>query len=393
MKNKRLELSRPYHAALQTYLQQGPGSSMEPARELGRKAVSLGLETLDMARMHDTALSVLVPTGTPNETNVGQLGRAGLFFAEAITPIETTHRGAREAKAHLNKIVTSLSERTLELADSVQELKQEIIQRNVVEESLRTSQATSSELLAKSLQMQEELRHLSRQLLTVQEAERQKISRELHDVIAQTLTGINVRLATLSGESKISTKDLQQKIARTQRLVEKSVDIVHRFARELRPSVLDDLGLIPALESYLKGYTEDTGIPVKLNVFADIELSDSNRRTVLYRIAQESLKNVYRHAKATQAEVSIKQSKGVITMEIKDDGQGFAVDGMSCATKTNRLGLLGMRERMEMIGGTFCIESAPGKPTTIRVELPAEKGRTKPASKKKSGSNTTLKCP
>ena len=215
MKNKRLELSRPYQAALQNYLEQGPGSSIEPAREMGRKAVTMGLETLDMARMHDTALGMLVPPTTAKEANDWQLGRAGLFFAEAITPIETTHRGAREASAHLNKIVKALSERTLQLADSVTELKQEILQRNVVEESLRTSQATSSDLLARSLQMQEELRELSRQLLKAQEAERQKISRELHDVIAQTLTGINVRLATLSGESMVSTKNLQKKISST----------------------------------------------------------------------------------------------------------------------------------------------------------------------------------
>ncbi len=109
-------------------------------------------------------------------------------------------------------------------------MKQEIIQRKAVEESLRASEQTSIELLEKSRQMQEELRHLSRQLLSVQEEERRKISRELHDVIAQTLTGINVRLAALKAESNGSTTELQEKITSTQRLVEKSVDIVHRFA-------------------------------------------------------------------------------------------------------------------------------------------------------------------
>ncbi|HRH98747.1 MAG TPA: sensor histidine kinase, partial [Prosthecobacter sp.] len=233
------------------------------------------------------------------------------------------------------------------------------------------SEQTSSRLLEKSRQMQEELRHLSRQLLSAQEEERRKISRELHDVIAQTLTGINVRLAALKGESAASIKDLQSKITSTQRLVEKSVDIIHRFARELRPTVLDDLGLIPALQSFLKGYMEDTGIRVTLTVFAGIEHSDSDTRTVLYRIAQEALANVSRHSKASHADVSIQETEGLIRMEIKDDGQGFEVDGTTQAkTKNNRLGLLGMRERVEMVGGTFCVESTPGTGTTVRVEIP-----------------------
>jgi signal transduction histidine kinase len=172
-------------------------------------------------------------------------------------------------------------------------------------------------------------------------------------------------------KATIVNQELHEKIAVTQRLVEKSVDIVHRFARELRPSVLDDLGLIPALLAYMKTYTEDTGVRVSLKAFADIELCDSDRRTALYRIVQEALTNVARHAKASRADVIIQNYEGIIRMEIMDDGHGFEVAGTSTAKKTNRLGLLGMRERVEMIGGTFCIESALGKSTTLRVEIPA----------------------
>ena len=392
MRAKRTELSRLYHLALQEYLNPGTALNMEPARELGRHALAIGLETLEMAKIHEIAADSLLLPETSTSISNGLIGRAGLFFAEAITPIEQTHRGAREADTHLNQIVKALSQRTLELADSVEELKQEIIQRKAVEESLRASELTSRGLLEKSRQMQEELRNLSRQLLSAQEEERRKISRELHDVIAQTLTGINVRLATLKAESAASTQQLQKKITSTQRLVEKSVDIVHRFARELRPTMLDDLGLIPALKSFMKVFMEDTGLRVGFKAFAGIEQWNGTIRTVLYRVAQEALTNVARHAKASRVEVSILGPNGIISMKIKDNGKGFDVDGASSAQNHNRLGLLGMRERVEMIGGTFCVESAPGKPTTIHVEIPAQIDTSKEVQRK-AASTTNLECP
>jgi len=390
MKDSRQELSQHYHTALVAWLKQEPGASLQPARNLGQQAMDLGMEILELARIHEIALVSLVranqilPDAAPVHPpcnglgkscylptlNAHQMGRAGLFFAETITPIELTHRGAREANLHLNKVVKALGERTMELADSILGLKQEIIQRREIEESLRTSEQTSTLLLQKSQQMQEQLRHLSRQLLTIQEEERRKISRELHDVTAQTLTCINLRLAALKTDSNTSTQDLIAKIASTQILVEKSVEVVHRFARELRPTVLDDLGLIPALESFLKGFLEETGIRVTLTAVAGIEAADSEIRTMLYRIAQEALTNVSRHAKANHASVTITSPPGLIRMEIQDDGQGFNVEGSSAPDKPTRLGLLGMRERAEMTGGTLCIESSPGHPTTVRVEVP-----------------------
>ena len=375
MKDTRNDLSRNYAHALRKYLGQADGLDLEPARELGRHAVSIGLETLDLARLHEMTLASLMAPSRGSGANNHLIGRAGLFFAEAITPIEQTHRGAREANTHLNQIVKSLSERTLELATSVEDLKQEIIQRKVVEESLRASELTSSMLLENSRRLQEELRHLSRQLLSVQEEERRKISRELHDVIAQTLTGINVRLAALKTESSESIAKLHRSITSTQRLVEKSVDIVHRFARELRPTVLDDLGLIPALQSFLKGFMEDTGVRVSLKVFAGIEKTSGTLRTMLYRVAQEALTNVSRHAMATQVKVCIESLDGAIHMVITDNGRGFDVAGKSNTNQHNRLGLLGMRERVEMVGGSFGVESAPGRHTTVRVVIPAPRKR------------------
>ena len=182
-------------------------------------------------------------------TRNGLVKRAGAFFAEAVTPLEKTHSTAQEANAYFSQLSEMLRQRSVDLAVSNRQLKLEILERKAVEADLRKSEKHYSELLKQSREMHEELRQLSRQLLSAQEEERKKISRELHDEIAQTLTGINVELAALKTEATINVKGLQKKISSTQRLVERSVDIVHRFARELRPTVLDDLGLIPDRKS------------------------------------------------------------------------------------------------------------------------------------------------
>ena len=383
-------LSRRYQAALRQYLGQGSAASLQPARRLGRQAVVLRLETLDLALIHEQALIARVLPNCSPAVRDRLVKRAGTFFAEAILPMEQTHRSALEANDQLVQLNQALRQRSVDLIASNRQLQQEILQRKSVEESLRKSEQHHSELLEQSRHMQEQLRLLSRQLLSAQEEERKMISRELHDQIAQTLTGINVRLASLKTEDTLNNKGLQEKISSTQRLVEKSVDIVHRFARELRPAVLDDLGLIPALHSFMKSFATRTGVRPSLTAFAAVEQLDTPKRTVLYRVAQEALTNVGRHAQASRVDVSIQKLRGDVRMEIKDNGKSFDVQGALSVNGNKRLGLLGMRERVEMVGGTFCVESAPGQGTTIRVEIPFAKVRKVPL--KKSG-KTTLECP
>ena len=158
--------------------------------------------------------------------------------------------------------------------------------------------------------------------------------------------------------------------------MEKSVDKVHRFARELRPAVLDDLGLIPALHSFMKSFTEETGIRVSLTAFAKVEELSNAKRTVLYRVAQEALTNVARHAHAGRAAVHIKQLPNAVRMQIKDDGRSFDVERLLHSRKNKRMGLLGMRERVEMVGGKFTVESTPGNGTTIVAQIPFRNGAT-----------------
>ncbi|MDB6125540.1 MAG: hypothetical protein JWQ71_4533 [Pedosphaera sp.] len=370
MKRQLNGLSQQYQAALRKHLEQGPRTSLQPAQGLGRRAIIIGLETLDLAKIHEQALITLVlPNYSPKTRNT-MIRRAGTFFADAITPLEKTHRTALEANVHLDRVNHMLRQRIVDLAASTRQLKQEIVQRKSAEKSLKRSERHHGHLLEQSRQMQEQMRLLSRQLLSAQEEERKTISRELHDVIAQTLAGINVRLAALKKEAALNSQGLEQNIIRTQLLVQQSVDVVHRFARELRPTALDDLGLIPALHTFMKGFREQTGIRVSLSAFAAVEQVNGDKRTVLYRVAQEALTNVARHAQASEAEVNIQKLDGAICLTIKDNGNGFHQERLSHGKKTKRLGLLGMRERVEMVNGNFTIESTPGKGTTVQARLP-----------------------
>lgn len=373
MKHKLQHLARRYQAALRAHLKQGQQAGLESARGLGSQALAAGLQTLDLAKLHEQTLVADLLPRCPAGRRAALIKQAGIFFAVAITPIEKTHRTAREAAVQTKKFIEALSQRTVELAASNLELSMEIIQRKTVEAALKKSEHHYSQLLEQSDRLQEHLRQLSRQILSAQEEERKEISRELHDVIAQTLTGINIRLATLKKEAAINTKDLDRNIANTQRLVEKSVEIVHRFARELRPAVLDDLGLIPALHSFMKSFTTRTGVLTRLTAFAGIEQLDTPRRTVFFRVAQEALTNVARHAKASRVDVSIRRLADGICMRIEDDGRSFRVEQVLNAKGRKRLGLLGMRERLEMVGGRFDVQSIPGKGTTIIARIPSGK--------------------
>ncbi len=244
--------------------------------------MAAGLQTLDLAKLHERTLIYELLPRCPVGKRAALIKQAGVFFAMAIIPIEKKHHSTRKDTVRLKEFIETLSQRTVELAASNLELSVEVTQRKAAEEALRKSERHYSQLLEQSDRLQDQLRRLSRQILSAQEDERRMISRELHDVIGQTLTGINVRLAALAKEATVNTKGLDRNIARTQRLVEKSVNIVHQFARELRPAVLDDLGLIPALHSFMKNFTSRTGIRTNLTAFAAVESLDTAKRTVSF---------------------------------------------------------------------------------------------------------------
>ncbi len=370
MKLKQAAFAKQYQSILRKYLQSRSDPGLGVARRLGVRALALGLATLDLAKIHETALFALLIPQNSDEVRNGLVLRGVTFFTEAITPIEETHRGALEANLHLKEMLATLTKRTRELVSSRKELEREIRKCKIAENSLRNSEKSTRELLEKSQDMQQEMRLLSRRLLSVQEEERKRISRELHDVVAQTLTGINVQLSSLTMQSTADAESLETKIASTQRLVEESVETVHRFARDLRPTVLDDLGLVPAIRSYLKLFTQQSGIAVEFVASMSVDELSGDQRTALYRVMQEAVTNISRHAEASQGRVSLKKLGASVCLEIRDDGLGFSEIERGVEVIAKRLGLVGMRERIEMVGGRFSVKSQPGKGTNVRVTIP-----------------------
>jgi signal transduction histidine kinase len=243
------------------------------------------------------------------------------------------------------------------MAASNRKLEQEIIRRKTLEQALKLSE--------------QQLRQLSHEILLAQEAERKRISRELHDTVLQTLVGISIHLSSLTPKSADNPTSLRLKIAQTQLLVEKSLAMVHRFAVELRPTVLDDLGLIPALHTFMKDFMKRTGVRARLTAYAAVNQLPLDQSAVLYRVALEALNNVAIHAQASAVEVQIKKLPDWIFLTITDDGKSFDVKRVLRTKGNGRLGLLGTRERLEMVGGKFSIKSAPGHGTTVTARIPA----------------------
>ena len=237
------------------------------------------------------------------------------------------------------------------------------------------SENRARQLLKRSHLLQNKLRRVSHQILKAQEDLRQEISRELHDKIVQLLIGININLEAFTKTAEIDPQNVRRKFAPVRRKVEKAVDTVHQFARDLRPAMLDDLGFVSTLHSYLKGFSKKTTVEVQLTAFSGIESMSKDKLTMLYRVAQEALTNVDKHAKASAVNVVILRVRGRVSMEIIDNGKAFDVVRSSDSNLTDRLGLTSMRERVEMFGGRFSIVSIPGTGTTVRAEVPFGKNK------------------
>jgi two-component system, NarL family, sensor histidine kinase DegS len=356
MNNQLQKLERHYTATLRQFLENEQEAVLEQAYELGRTAIAKGLGVLEMTRVHQKSLGILFQSFPATKSGGRYLKAADAFLWESLSPFEATHRGFLETNSKLQQ--------------RNQELEAEIGQRKKVEVALRQSEKHYRRLFNEAQTMQENLRNLSNKILRTQEEERKRISRELHDEVGQSLTAISVRLATSHNDGPTSATGGSKKLADTQRLLQETMETVHRFARDLRPAVLDELGLLPALRSYLNGFADRSGLRVHFHGNPIAEKLQDDQKTVLFRIAQESLTNVSKHAHASRVEVAVCKLKDGVCMEVADDGRSFKSDPITTAKNKRRLGLLGMHERVRLVNGRFTVTARPGKGTTIRVEIP-----------------------
>jgi two-component system sensor histidine kinase UhpB len=221
------------------------------------------------------------------------------------------------------------------------------------------------------LQRIEEERRRSGQLaMRAQEEERRRLARDLHDEVNQALTAILLRLEALAQETP---PERAPEVAELKRLVNQAMDELLNLARQLRPSALDDHGLVPAVETQLKRFAARTGIEVRLDTRGDPDALPEVVQTAIYRVAQEALTNVTRHAGATVVELDLEEDASGAELRVRDDGGGFdpsVVARTSSEGPGGGLGLVGMAERARLVGGELDVRSAPGGGTTVTLRVP-----------------------
>jgi signal transduction histidine kinase len=211
----------------------------------------------------------------------------------------------------------------------------------------------------------DQLRALAARLNSAREEERTRVAREIHDELGQALTAIKIEFASL-------LRDLPEELAESRgqsilRLLDQTIQSVRRIGTELRPGILDDMGLVAALEWAADDFQTRTGTRCRINLPDEDIALDPERATALFRIFQETLTNVARHADATQVDARLGKENGHLILEVRDNGKGVSEEELSARTS---LGILGMRERVLLLGGTLTISGSPGNGTTVRVLIP-----------------------
>lgn len=229
-------------------------------------------------------------------------------------------------------------------------------------EELKT---TAAENLSKEKTIHEYLRLYVQKISQAQEAERKRIARELHDDTVQSLVVVTRHLDNLaSGTSKLTAEDIREE-------VRKILEGVRHFSQELRPSILDDLGLIPAVKWLTSDLTKNHGIPAETEIIGSPRPLPSDTELNLFRMVQEALTNIRKHSQASETRVKLEFLKTSVKVTVQDNGQGFVLPSRPGEfTRKDKLGLAGMRERAQLLGGTIKIESQPGSGTRLTVEIP-----------------------
>ena len=302
------ELENRYRGALQDYLAHPDEALLERAYRLGRQALADGRGVLDMATTHSQALASVMASAESSDDRGRVSDSLERFFVEALSPFESAHRSFRDANAVLHRM------------------------NDVLEDQAK------------------------------------RIAYALHGEASQLVASVHLALADVATRLP---PDRVKEIQSVRGLLDQIEDRIRRISHELRPTILDDLGLVPAIEFVADGISQRWGIPVTVRgtVGEGLPLTVE---TALYRAVQEGLTNVARHAQATQAEVTLQQSPELITCAVRDDGRGIDPAAVGAAQGRRGLGLVEIRERMAALGGTLRLASRAERGTEFIVEIPLE---------------------
>jgi two-component system sensor histidine kinase UhpB len=241
------------------------------------------------------------------------------------------------------------------------EVLTDITERRQVEEELSRSR--------------EQLRNLSRHLQSIREEESKRIAREIHDELGQSLTALKMDLSWLTSRFPEDFQDRKLLVEKTRAmasLIDKTIQTVQKISAELRPGLLDDLGLIPAIEWQTQEFQERTAIDCQLELDSKTIDLDSDRSTAIFRVFQEALTNIARHSSASRVHISLKKRSDKLELQVTDNGVGITDKAIRAA---DSLGLMGMKERLHACGGGLRIRGSPDKGTTLTVVLPLKESR------------------
>ncbi|MBT5028668.1 MAG: GAF domain-containing protein [Nitrospinaceae bacterium] len=259
----------------------------------------------------------------------------------------------KELNQHRQSLESLVSERTQELSTTNKALLNEIEGHEQTHKALLSSQ--------------EQLRNLGHQIQTVREEEKSRISREVHDELGQALTRLKIDLIHLTKNSSDESIHLREQVQSMVKIVDNTIKSVQRIATELRPPILDAFGICDAIEWQASEYAKKLGLRFDLQCLQEQVRLEKDLQTCLFRVFQETLTNIVRHANASRVGVSLSKELGMLTMEIRDNGNGIKNEDLAGAES---LGLIGIRERVHFWNGEVCFRGSPGKGTVVTVKIP-----------------------
>jgi signal transduction histidine kinase len=276
----------------------------------------------------------------------------GLLLAGAVMTLLLvwSHQRSKLYREAQNGLERRVEQRTAELVAINEQLRQEMEMR---------------------IKAEKEYRSVTVRLAETEESERRRVARELHDRVGQSLTALNFSITAVMNRLPAGLPpDVMTRLEDSLNLVSDTMNCVRNVMADLRPPLLDDHGLAPVLHWYCREFSERSGIPAFVECEEKIPRLQPSEEIALFRIAQEALMNVMRHARATKVTVDLKATAETVRMSITDNGVGFVPENVSSArTESSGWGMLSMRERAELVGGSFQVYSVPGGGTRIVVEV------------------------